>query len=41
MRAYLKAWGIAVLILVVYCALAAAIDAREAHIEGCSIIRCT
>lgn len=41
MRAYLKSWAIALLILAAYCALAAAIDAREARIESCSVVRCT
>jgi hypothetical protein len=41
MRAYLKAWATALLILVFYCAVTTAIEVREARIERCSVIRCT
>lgn len=41
MRQYAKAWGIALLVLVVYCAVTTAIDAHEARNDRCSAIRCT
>jgi hypothetical protein len=41
MRAYVKAWAIALVVLVFYCALAAAIDKHEARVESCSVVRCT
>lgn len=41
MLKYAKAWGTAILVLVVYCAVTAALEAREARTERCSVVRCT
>lgn len=38
---YAKAWATALLVLAVYCAVTTAIEAREARIERCNVVRCT
>jgi hypothetical protein len=41
MRAYLKALAAGVAALVIYSAIATAIEQRAAHNERCSVVRCT
>ncbi|MGP8437151.1 hypothetical protein ACT2FY_13095 [Paraburkholderia fungorum] len=41
MSAYLKALAVGVVALVIYSAVATAIEAYTAHNERCSVVRCT
>jgi hypothetical protein len=41
MRAYLKALAVGVAALLVYSAIATAIELRTAHNEHCSVVHCT
>jgi hypothetical protein len=41
MRAYLKALAVGIAALTIYSAIAAVIEARSAHNERCSVVRCT
>jgi hypothetical protein len=41
MRAYLKALAVGITALTIYSAIATVIEARAAHNERCSVVRCT
>lgn len=41
MKTYMKAWGIALIVLAVYSAMAAEIDYRAARIERCAVVHCS
>ncbi|WP_255631132.1 hypothetical protein [Caballeronia sp. dw_19] len=40
MKAYLKAWALALIALAVWCAMSAEQDYQKAKFERCSVTRC-